>query len=96
MRYASCLLKPVSIWISHGEGFMAKNIVFCADGTWNGPGQDDGGDKNSPPTNVFKLAGADAPDTLRLADECQFASNCDPLFASNNDPSARVGMGLSA
>ena len=35
---------------------MAKSIVFCADGTWNGPGQGeeqeaDGGRR----TNVYKL-----------------------------------------
>ena len=23
---------------------MAKNIIFCADGTWNGPGKDEDGD----------------------------------------------------
>ncbi|MES2606654.1 MAG: DUF2235 domain-containing protein, partial [Pseudomonadota bacterium] len=34
---------------------MPKWIVFCADGTWNGPGQDDNGDKLPDPTNVFKL-----------------------------------------
>jgi hypothetical protein len=27
---------------------------------------------------------------------CQFASNCDPLFASNRDPSRGEGLGLSA
>jgi len=26
---------------------------------------------------------------------CQYASNCDPLFASNRDPSGRDGLGLS-
>src|SRR5690242_11342508 len=31
---------------------MPKNIIFCADGTWNGPGGDDGSD---PATNVFRL-----------------------------------------
>src|SRR5215813_3841817 len=53
---------------------MAKSIVFCADGTWNGPGQgeeqeDDGGRR----TNVYKLFlnldGALAPGTLLTADE---------------------------
>jgi hypothetical protein len=46
------------------------NIVFLADGTWNGPGQ--AGDEPQT-TNVFKLfsllAGADAPDSLPLAKE---------------------------
>ena len=28
--------------------------------------------------------------------DCQIASNRDPLFASNSDPSGRGGMGLSA
>lgn len=48
-----------------------KNIIFCADGTWNG-------DDNDPadvtdPTNVLKLfhnlAGVDTIDTIGLADE---------------------------
>lgn len=32
-----------------------KNIVFCADGTWNDPYEDDNSDKIADPTNVFKL-----------------------------------------
>jgi hypothetical protein len=52
---------------------MAKNIVFCADGTWNGPAEPDDDDKNARPTNVFKLflnlAGQDEPDTYQLAKE---------------------------
>ena len=52
---------------------MAKNIVFCADGTWNGPGQSDSDDPTTPWTNVFKLflnlAGSDDPATLPLANE---------------------------
>jgi uncharacterized protein (DUF2235 family) len=52
---------------------MAKNIVFCADGTWNGPTEPDEDDKNARPTNVFKLflnlAGADVPDTYQLEKE---------------------------
>src|SRR6266536_3627254 len=52
---------------------MAKNIIFCADGTWNGPGQDEDHDRVADPTNVFKvfanLDGVDAPETTRLADE---------------------------
>jgi len=34
---------------------MGKVIVFCADGTWNGPGEPDSDNTESPPTNVFKL-----------------------------------------
>lgn len=34
---------------------MSKTIIFCADGTWNGPDQDDNEDKFSPVTNVYKL-----------------------------------------
>lgn len=45
---------------------MPKHIVFCADGTWNGPGQQ-GSPKDDPPSNVFKLylslAGDDAVDS---------------------------------
>jgi uncharacterized protein (DUF2235 family) len=52
---------------------MPKNLVFCADGTWNGPGQPDSDDHNSPPSNVFKLflalAGKDDPATIQLAKE---------------------------
>lgn len=50
---------------------MGKQIVFCADGTWNGSGSDE--EEPGPPTNVLKLfhnlAGIDSLDTLRLADE---------------------------
>ena len=54
---------------------MAKNIVFCADGTWNGPGQDADDPKDACPSNVFKLylslAGQDVldPATYRSANE---------------------------
>lgn len=52
---------------------MAKTIVFCADGTWNDPGQDEDHDHMPDPTNVYKLftglAGALDPNTLLLADE---------------------------
>jgi len=34
---------------------MAKNIVFCADGTWNNPDEDENADQSPDPTNVFKL-----------------------------------------
>jgi glutathione S-transferase len=52
---------------------MAKNIVFCADGTWNGPGKDEDGDGVPDATNVLRLFGAlsgsDAVDSLRLQNE---------------------------
>lgn len=52
---------------------MPKTIVFCADGTWNGPAAPTEEDVSAPPTNVFKLfsnlAGEDSPGTLLLAKE---------------------------
>lgn len=52
---------------------MAKNIIFCADGTWNGPGVPDDEDPNATPTNVFKLflklSGTDDPGSTPLANE---------------------------
>jgi hypothetical protein len=52
---------------------MPKNIVFCADGTWNGPGESDTDDPNAPWTNVFKLfldlAGQDDPGSTQLGKE---------------------------
>jgi uncharacterized protein (DUF2235 family) len=52
---------------------MAKNIIFCADGTWNDPDQDENADRTADPTNVYKLflclAGLLAADSLRSADE---------------------------
>jgi len=52
---------------------MAKNLVFCADGTWNGPGEDEQGARTGNTTNVFKLfgnlEGIDSPDSIRFADE---------------------------
>jgi len=51
---------------------MSKLIVYCADGTWNGPGQDENDDREPDPTNVYKLfvglAGQPATET-RDADE---------------------------
>jgi uncharacterized protein (DUF2235 family) len=52
---------------------VSKTIVFCADGTWNGPGEPDSDDKTSPATNVFKLFvnldGTDTPDSYLLEKE---------------------------
>ena len=53
---------------------MAKNIVFCADGTWKGLGQGNGGDElQADATNVLRLfaalAGAVTPESLRKQDE---------------------------
>lgn len=60
---------------------MPKNIVFCADGTWNGPGTQSGGEGTPAATNVFKLFtnldGNDSAATLCLADE-QERSLADP------------------
>jgi hypothetical protein len=63
---------------------MSKNIVFCADGTWNGPGEPDTDDKTAPPTNVFKLFlnldGKDTAGTYLLEKEQERT-----LAAPNND-----------
>lgn len=52
---------------------MSKTVIFCADGTWNGPGQDDDKDGLPDPTNVYKLfcglAGSLSIDSFRQADE---------------------------
>src|SRR5262245_47799785 len=52
---------------------MEKNIIFCADGTWNNPNQDHDGDKIADPTNVYKLFlcldGMDSPSALLTANE---------------------------
>ena len=52
---------------------MAKNIIFCADGTWNSPNQDDDKDEIADPTNVYKLflclEGTDSPDSLLTENE---------------------------
>jgi uncharacterized protein (DUF2235 family) len=51
---------------------MSKNVVFCADGTWSGPGAPDG-DDTLHSTNVFKLfrnlGGADTPATAQSSKE---------------------------
>jgi uncharacterized protein (DUF2235 family) len=51
---------------------MSKNVVFCADGTWSGPGQPDS-DDTPQPTNVFKLYrnldGSEASDTAQSGKE---------------------------
>ena len=50
-----------------------KNIIFCADDTWNGPGRDDDGGAEAGRTNVFRLfiglRGADDPLSLMLGGE---------------------------
>ncbi|WP_431273144.1 DUF2235 domain-containing protein [Variovorax ureilyticus] len=52
---------------------MSKNIIFCADGTWNGLGQGDGQDVQADATNVLRLfatlAGDVTADSLRRQDE---------------------------
>jgi len=52
---------------------MNKTLIFCADGTWNGPDQDDDNDGSPDCTNVYKLflglAGELSPETIRNADE---------------------------
>lgn len=52
---------------------MPKNIIFCADGTWNGPDQDDNNDNIPDWTNVYKLFllldGKVANESLKAADE---------------------------
>jgi uncharacterized protein (DUF2235 family) len=52
---------------------MSKNIIFCADGTWNGPNEDENGDHLPDPTNVYQLFlwldGTLTADTLCIADE---------------------------
>lgn len=52
---------------------MPKNIVFCADGTWNSPNQDDNHDHLPDPTNVYKLFllldGELSAGSLKAADE---------------------------
>jgi uncharacterized protein (DUF2235 family) len=54
---------------------MSRNIIFCADGTWNGPAQDDAERPGDPASNVFNLycclAGEDVldPAVYRAADE---------------------------
>jgi uncharacterized protein (DUF2235 family) len=52
---------------------MPKSIIFCADGTWNGPSEPDDPNPAAPSTNVFKLFvnldGTDVPGTLMLGQE---------------------------
>jgi uncharacterized protein (DUF2235 family) len=52
---------------------MTKHIVFCADGTWNNPNEDQNQDQTPDPTNVYKLfVGLDgtlSPASILLADE---------------------------
>lgn len=56
---------------------MSKNIVFCADGTWNGPNADRDDDGVPDTTNVFKafllLSGEPDPASTLLASEQEIA-----------------------
>ncbi len=52
---------------------MPKTIIFCADGTWNNPTQDEDDDHSVDPTNVYKLFvcldGEPTADSMCAADE---------------------------
>ena len=52
---------------------MGKNIIFCADGTWNNPYEDENCDSCADPTNVYKLfmclSGEPTGESMRNADE---------------------------
>ena len=55
---------------------MTKNIIFCADGTWNGPGKDlDGKPVAAQPSNVLKLyhwlSGRDSLESTQYAGEAE-------------------------
>ncbi|WP_321795879.1 DUF2235 domain-containing protein [Caballeronia sp. J97] len=56
---------------------MSKNIIFCADGTWNGPNTDHDNDGIPDTTNVFKafllLSGEPDPASTLLASEQEIA-----------------------
>ncbi len=75
----------------HRRQIMAKKIVFCADGTWNGPEErtgvsvtdaaDEAGELSSAKvTNVVKLfanlSGQVTPETISLHDEQEKVSTC--------------------
>ncbi len=55
---------------------MAKDIIFCADGTWNGPGKDlEGHMVDTDSTNVLKLyqwlSGSDTQESIKYAGEAE-------------------------
>src|SRR5260370_36953613 len=59
---------------------MPKNIVFCADGTWNGPNEDDQDDVPET-TNVWKLF-------LNIAGD---PHNSSVLYANEQEVSLSLG-----
>jgi hypothetical protein len=59
---------------------MAKNIVFCADGTWNERDQVDKITKKRRPTNVTKVARAVRPRRQIAAARCSEMRRCRALF----------------
>src|SRR5260370_42107511 len=59
---------------------MPKNIVFCADGTWNGPNEDDQDDVPET-TNVWKLF-------LNIAGD---PHNSSGLYANEQEVSLSLG-----
>lgn len=62
----------------HGPGILDEVVDFSQPLTESGGGEsgDDGGNDE---IVTYRVGG--------LLPVCQFASNCDPLFASNHDPS---------
>ena len=69
-NHSLCHRRRLDCRLNQCGGAMPKNLIFCADGTWNGPGGDDMTDKA---TNVFRLFvnldGEDDPGSTLLADE---------------------------
>src|SRR5438034_4612044 len=50
------VMKTIQLPTGAEEGEdVAKNIIFCADGTWNNPNEDENSDQSADPTNVYKL-----------------------------------------
>jgi Uncharacterized alpha/beta hydrolase domain (DUF2235) len=96
--------------LREGRTAMAKNIVFCADGTWNGPGESDTDDPTAPWTNVFKLflnlAGENDPGSTTLGKEQersysgpegnQIAKYLDGVGDSTNELDKLIGGGFGA
>jgi len=62
---------------------MPKNIVFCADGNWNNPNEDENADHSADPTNVYKLFmsldGVPSPDNMGNTDEQEKALTADGI-----------------
>ena len=70
---------------------MPKRIVFCADGTWNGPEQQTGVAPSTRPTTTASCSGAKVTNVVKL-----FANLAGRVTPQTHDAARRAGEGAAS